>query len=408
MFLLKTNTQMVMKSEFKKGIILLFLSTLPIIGSAQKTQVFNDSIFSNALFNAFLVIIIFLLIVIIGLSSAFKNLIQSETRENKEKMNKTKGKEILSIVIIFILSGYTASYAQVATSVATPVVNDWKIGGLDYFTFFSLSITVLMEFGVIYFLIVLIKNFVKSNLIAEIDTTSLPQPSAIKEKNILDKFNASVEIEKEAEIMLDHDYDGIKELNNDLPPWWKYGFYLTIVVAVVYLFNFHIIRLGDLQIAEYDKEVIKAKVDLAEYMKTAANNVDETNVKLLSELSDIEAGKKAFINNCAACHGKIGEGGVGPNVTDKYWIHGGDIVSVFKSVKYGWPDKGMKSWKEDLSPIQLAQVSSYIHSLVGTNPPNGKAPQGDLMQEIESVLDTTNAKLGSNPIAITVDKMIAK
>ena len=408
MFLLKTNMQMVMKSEFKKGFILLFLSALPIIGSAQKTQVFNDSIFSNALFNAFLVIIIFLLIVIIGLSSAFKNLIQSETRENKEKMNKTKGKEILSIVIIFILSGYTASYAQVAASVATPVVNDWKIGGLDYFTFFSLSITVLMEFGVIYFLIVLIKNFVKSNLIAEIDTTSLPQPSAIKQKNILDKFNASVEIEKEAEIMLDHDYDGIKELNNDLPPWWKYGFYLTIAVAVVYLFNFHIIRTGDLQGAEYDKEVIKAKVDLAEYMKTAANNVDETNVKLLSELSDIEAGKKAFISNCATCHGKIGEGGVGPNVTDKYWIHGGDIVSVFKSVKYGWPDKGMKSWKEDLSPIQLAQVSSYIHSLVGTNPPNGKAPQGDLMQEIESVLDTTTAKLGSNPIAISIDKMKAK
>jgi cytochrome c oxidase cbb3-type subunit 3 len=68
----------------------------------------------------------------------------------------------------------------------------------------------------------------------------------------------------------------------------------------------------------------------------------------------------------------------------------------------------MKSWKEDLSPIQLAQVSSYIHSLVGTNPPNGKAPQGDLMQEIESVLDTTTAKLGSNPIAISIDKMKAK
>jgi cytochrome c oxidase cbb3-type subunit 3 len=406
MFLLKTNMQTVMKSEFKKGFILLFLSVLPILCSAQNTQVFNDSIFSNALFNAFLVIIIFLLIVIIGLSSAFKNLIQSESRENKEKMNIIKGKEILSIVLI--LSSYTASYAQVANSLAVPVINDWKIGGLNYFTFFSLSITVLIEFGVIYFLIVLIKSFVKSHLIAEIDIASLPQPAAIKEKNILDKLNASVEIEKEAEIMFDHDYDGIKELNNDLPPWWKYGFYLTIAVAVVYLFNFHIIRSGDLQGAEYDKEVIKAKVDLAEYMKTAANNVDETNVKLLSELSDIEAGKKAFISNCATCHGKIGEGGVGPNVTDKYWIHGGDIVSVFKSVKYGWPDKGMKSWKEDLSPIQLAQVSSYIHSLIGSNPPNGKAPQGDLMQEIESAPDTTIAKLGSNANVITIDKMKAK
>ena len=392
-----------MKSKFNKSMLSVFLGILPMISFAQGKQVFNDTIFSNALFNAFLVIIIFLLVVIIGLSSAFKNLIQSETKENKERMNKTKGKEILSIVALFILSSYTASFAQEASSTAAPVVNDWKIGGLDYFTFFSLSLTILIEFGVIYFLIISIKNFVKANLLAEIDKTAeiAAQAVIVKEKNILDKFNASVEIEKEAEIMLDHNYDGIEELDNDLPPWWKYGFYLTILVGVIYLFNFHVLHTGDLQGAEYDKEVAKAKLEVAEYMKTAANNVDETNVKILTELADIEAGKNVFTANCAACHGKIGEGGVGPNMTDNYWIHGGDIVSVFKSVKYGWPDKGMKSWKEDLSPMQMAQVSSYIHSLIGTNPPNGKAPQGELMQAAVAVPDSIAMAADSNTVVST-------
>jgi len=399
----------IMKSQFNKGMLSVFLGILPMISFAQEKQIFNDSIFSNALFNAFLVIIIFLLVVIIGLSSAFKNLIQSETKENKERMSKTKGKELLSIVAIFILSSYTVSYAQEATSVVAPVVNDWKIGGLDYFTFISLSLAILIEFGVIYFLIISIKNFVKSNLIAEIDVKSLPQPIAIKERNILDKLNASVEIEKEAEIMLDHNYDGIEELDNDLPPWWKYGFYLTILVGIIYLFNFHVLHTGDLQGAEFDKEVAKAKLEVAEYMKTAANNVDETNVKILTELADIEAGKNVYTANCAACHGKIGEGGVGPNMTDNYWIHGGDIVNVFKSVKYGWPDKGMKSWKEDLSPMQMAQVSSYIHSLIGSNPPNGKAPQGDLMQEAVAVKDSTGMAADTNANALTqVDTTIKK
>ncbi len=85
--------------------------------------------------------------------------------------------------------------------------------------------------------------------------------------------------------------------------------------------------------------------------------------------------------SCAACHGKAGEGTVGPNLTDIYWLHGGSIQDVFKSIKYGWPEKGMKSWKEDLSPIQIAQVTSFIHSLKGTNPANGKAPQGDAYSE---------------------------
>jgi cytochrome c oxidase cbb3-type subunit 3 len=202
----------------------------------------------------------------------------------------------------------------------------------------------------------------------------------VKEKSILEKLNASVDIEREEEIMLNHNYDGIRELDNDLPPWWKYSFYLTIVVAFVYMIHYHIAGTGDLQTAEYNKEIEKAKTEIAEYMKGAANNVDETNVKML-EGADIENGKQLFISTCAACHGKFGEGGVGPNLTDAYWMHGGGLADVFKSIKYGWVDKGMKAWKEDLSPIQIAQVTSFIKTLYGTNPPNAKAPQGDLYKD---------------------------
>ncbi|HSC37770.1 MAG TPA: c-type cytochrome, partial [Chitinophagaceae bacterium] len=95
----------------------------------------------------------------------------------------------------------------------------------------------------------------------------------------------------------------------------------------------------------------------------------------------LEGGKTVFLQNCSPCHGKSGEGVVGPNLTDDYWLHGGGVKDIFKTIKYGWPEKGMKSWKDDLSPTQIAQLSSFIKSLRGTHPPNGKEQQGELYQE---------------------------
>ena len=160
---------------------------------------------------------------------------------------------------------------------------------------------------------------------------------------------------------------------------------------------------------EYEKEMAKAKLEVEEYMKNSANNVDENSVKLLTETSDIAAGKDVFKANCAACHGQLGEGTVGPNFTDEYWIHGGSIQDIFKSIKYGWVEKGMKSWKEDLSPIQIAQVASYIKSLKGTNPPNGKAPQGDLYTEsgVAPISDSTAVAGDSLNIQIKADSLKA-
>jgi cytochrome c oxidase cbb3-type subunit 3 len=193
-------------------------------------------------------------------------------------------------------------------------------------------------------------------------------------------FTKAIPIEKEADHLLDHDYDGIKELDNSLPPWWKYGFYITVVLAVVYMLHFHVWNTGLTPEQEYDTEIAVAAKQVEEYRKKAGEMVDEKTVTL-ADAKGIEEGQKLFQTSCIACHGAKGEGGVGPNLTDSYWLHGGSLNDVFKSVKYGVPDKGMQAWEKSLSPSQIKNISSYIKSIAGTNPPNSKAPQGEPFEE---------------------------
>lgn len=185
-------------------------------------------------------------------------------------------------------------------------------------------------------------------------------------------------IEKEDEIILDHNYDGIKELDNNLPPWWLYGFYATIIFAGVYLARYHIFQ-DDNQIQEYEAEVVEAKIAIEEYKKTAKNLVDVNTVELLTDASDLAAGKNIFQTNCAACHKADGGGGIGPNLTDKYWILGGGIKNVFRTVTEGGRSgKGMVAWEGTLKPVERAQVASFVLSLQGTTPAEPKEPQGEL------------------------------
>lgn len=366
----------------------------PLVNFAQEGQATSSTYFSNALFNTLLVVIILLVLVIVGLANVLKNLAQSDYFQTKLKEEKEKNSNAAKIGAVIGLT-FLSSYLNAQT--AAPVKDDWQIGGLEPFTFYFLVFIIVIEIFFIVGLYSTIKKLLESD---EAEVVSVAKVKPV-EKTIFDKLNAAVEIEREQDILMDHDYDGIKELDNDLPPWWKYGFYLTIVVAFVYLVNYHIAGTGDLQTAEYNKEMAKAKADIAEYMKTAANNVDETNVKMLEGTSDIEAGKQLFTANCAACHGKLGEGGVGPNFADEYWLHGGSVADIFKTIKYGYADKGMKSWKEDLSPIQIAQVASFIRTLKGTNPPNGKAPQGDLYKEDGAVASDSTA-VGNDSLKVVV------
>jgi cytochrome c oxidase cbb3-type subunit III len=187
----------------------------------------------------------------------------------------------------------------------------------------------------------------------------------------------AVAIEKEQDIMIEHPHDGIYELDNQLPPWWVSMFYATIVFAVVYFAYYHYFDIGKGQIEEYKEEMRKGDILKAQEAERQANLVNENSVVALTDKVALEQGKEIFIGKCAACHGQKGEGGVGPNMTDDYWLHGGDIKKVFTVVKNGVPEKGMIAWKDQLRAVDMQNVSSYILTLRGTNPPNPKAPQGE-------------------------------
>lgn len=190
-----------------------------------------------------------------------------------------------------------------------------------------------------------------------------------------------VPIDREEEILSHHDFDGIRELDNQLPPWWVNLFVLSIIWAGIYMYYYHWGGNGPSSKEEYEMEMEQAKKQQAIALAGQASAVDESNVTALTDAAALGEGELIFKNVCAACHGQKGEGTVGPNMTDEYWIHGGGIKNIFKTVKYGVPDKGMISWQSQLTPSDIQKVSSYILTLQGTNPPNPKAPQGEIWKE---------------------------
>ncbi len=195
-----------------------------------------------------------------------------------------------------------------------------------------------------------------------------------KQRRMNDILTGAVDIEEEHTILLHHEYDGIKELDNNLPPWWVWMFYATIVFAVIYVFNYHILGTADLQIAEYDKEIAQQEELVQEYLKEQGMQIDASNVTLLTDESDLAAGKTIFEANCVVCHNPNGEGNIGPNLTDDTWIYGYDISEVFTTIKDG-TTKGMPEHASKLNPAQLQQVSSFVLNLPEFE--GGKAPEGD-------------------------------
>lgn len=176
-----------------------------------------------------------------------------------------------------------------------------------------------------------------------------------------------------------HEYDGIRELDNKLPRWWVYLFYATIIFAIVYLLGYHVTNWWPLQEAEYANEMSV----VAEQKKANPEPVvDLANMVPLTAAADLAAGEATYKQICIACHGPQGQGLVGPNFADEYWIHGDSatntisIKNLYNVVITGVIEKGMISYKDQLSPVQIQQVLSFILTFQGTNPPNPKAPQG--------------------------------
>ena len=187
--------------------------------------------------------------------------------------------------------------------------------------------------------------------------------------------------------LLDHNYDGIHEFDNDLPPWWKYGFGFTIVFAFVYVGYYHLTTKNRLQVAEYETEMRQAALLVS---AGADDPTKLTTYLALTTAADLGSGKTLFATNCAPCHGQNAEGKVGPNLTDEFWLHGGEVNHVYKTIKFGIPSKGMVAWKGKLSGKQILQVTSYALSLQGSLPANAKPPQGE---------KEASAKPGGKPVA---------
>lgn len=289
--------------------------------------------------------------------------------------------------------------------------------GKDETFLYVLIVTILV---VILFVVGALASMVLSN-VRDMRREVLAQRGIILEEKAMDdiiagffsKFwkqaNDLQPIELEEEIALDHNYDGIRELDNNLPPWWKALFYGSIVWGVGYLFYYHVTGNGMLSAELYLAEMKQAELEHEEYLKTAAESVNESTVTVLSDAGAIAKGKSIYMANCVACHGALGEGGVGPNFADNYWIHGGSIKDIFSTIKYGVPAKGMISWSTQLRPLEMQQVASFILTLQGTNPPNQKEAQGTIWIEDGGELapiDTLAA--ATDTLAAPVDTIVAE
>lgn len=362
---------------FSIGIIGLFCVLVPYSVWAEGPP--KPSAMANPLAQVLVVIIAVLLLAIALLSHVVLGAAEMKMKEFREKRKSDAQPKVL-MVIVFLL---TSSFAFAADEPASSAPVSSTISGLSSTAFYSLISVVGVELLVLLWLLYHLKSLLAKEKPVVI--------RAEKESAIArwwTKANNFKPVQEEATIDLGHDYDGIRELDNRLPPWWLYGFYICIIFAGIYLWRYHVTHTAPSSLEELAAVMKKAEADKENYLKKAANNVNENTVTYLSDATALEAGKKIFVTACAACHAADGGGLVGPNLVDEYWLHGGSVSDIFKSIKYGWPEKGMKSWKDDYSPAQIAQLASYIKSLKGTRPATAKEPQGEIYKEQSVAVDS--------------------
>jgi cytochrome c oxidase cbb3-type subunit 3 len=321
---------------------------------------------------------------------------------SKSIFKKRQGNSSIKSLMLILLSSVLSSVAQSQTNtMALDIPNTNNFGGLSSMNFYALATVIALELMVILFLSFMVRRTFRE-LTGQADAAALKTRKTLTIGALwsrIDKkwMTRAIPLEEEADILLDHDYDGIRELDNALPPWWKYGFYITIFIAVIYVFNFHVWGIGKNPEQEYAEEMLEGKRIEDLYKAKTKNLVDENNV-VISDATGIETGKILYTQSCVACHGTKGEGGIGPNLTDEFWIHGGSMNNIYNTLKIGYPEKGMQSWQTMFSPVQLKNLASYVKSIKGTNPPNPKVPQGIIFSdEKKLVTDSSTTKTGITP-----------
>lgn len=326
---------------------------------------------------------VFLLIAIIVMSGTITRLVKSDFFKKRIRENADTIKTIL-LIGLFVGLGTSSSFAlEFNGPGAAEEGQPWLlVENVDLYVLLTIDIVLV---GLLFYLRRMFNTF--------LGMTKAPKEEGVEEvqEDVMKKVNQIltdvVPIEEEHTILMDHEYDGIRELDNNLPPWWVWMFYGTIGFAVIYIFHFHILGTGDLQKAEYDKDVKISEAREEAYRKKMAMNVTAETAVLLTEASDINVGKTIFSQKCATCHNPKGSGmsGSGPNLTDKYWIYGYQMFDVFTTISEGRPG-GMPPQGGELNPVQIQQVASYVLQLPEAE---GVAPKGDFIEKAEGEGDDT-------------------
>ena len=295
----------------------------------------------------------------------------------------------IKLSILLLLASVSAFAVETATAPAeAPPVSSFNLSSSD------LLVLILLVFVVILLYVSLtLHNAFRVMYNEQVKPT--PYVAPVKEKvldykewlgtkpvkpSIWNKLLGLKPIEEEKDLVIDHAYDGIHELNNPVPTWFNVLFYGTMIFAAGYLFYYHVAG-GERQDTEYEKEMAMAKVEKKAFLAKAGDAIDETSVKIDITPAVLEEGKSIYTTNCQVCHGDKLQGVIGPDLVDDYWLHGGGINNIFKTIKYGVPEKGMVSWEKTLTPKQISAVANYIHSLKGSNPPGAKEHQGEKYEE---------------------------
>jgi cytochrome c oxidase cbb3-type subunit 3 len=249
--------------------------------------------------------------------------------------------------------------------------------------FILVLLVLLRTFNVITKVLLRAQGYTEEQIAAEMK----PAKKEKKPKGeVLLKLLSLKPLSEEKDLIMEHEYDGIQELDNPTPAWFMWLFYGTITFGICYLLIYHVFGVGQLQYDEYKTEMAQADIAKKEYLSKAANQVDENTVKLVADPAVISSGQTIFKLRCAPCHGEHGQGVVGPNLTDEYWLHGGKISDVFKTIKYGVLAKGMPTWEKQLTPKDISDVANYVKSIKDTHPAGAKEPQGVKETEVSNKL----------------------
>jgi cytochrome c oxidase cbb3-type subunit 3 len=288
------------------------------------------------------------------------------------------------LLVLVSLSGFAQENEVVPTMVRNTSFLDWVLENI-------LVVTGIIMIGLAMMVISrtmsVLMELQKIRFIEEHGLKAAKEANIMAEKSFWSKFYRAstdlIPIEKEQDIDLGHDYDGIRELDNSMPPWWVWMFYATIAYAGVYMYWYHFSDNGTNMINQYAAEMEEGDRIKQAFLDKMADAINEKDVVALTDQTDIKEGEAIFIKSCAACHQNSGAGSVGPNLTDEYWLHGGGIKNVFKTIKYGVPEKGMIAWASQLRPSDMQKVSSFILTLAGTNPEGAKDPQGTIYKDEE-------------------------